>query len=416
MRLNAIHSIAFAASLAVASACSGGTAPGRAPALLTALPRALTDREKSIVSANDAFTLALFQRASRAEPAKNVFISPLSASMALGMTMNGARNATFDAMRTTLQYGDMSQADINAGYKSLISLLTGLDPSVESRVANSVWVDKSLALDPSFVTTVAAYFDAQASTLDFTNTTASLHAINTWVNQETASRIPTLLDTIDPDEVMFLINAIYFKGSWRYAFDRSATQTATFTSGSGAVQRVPMMHLDSEQEFAGSMWPDGTSTVELPYGNAAFTMRVFLPPDTSSVESFISRLTPERLTQGGVYAVHKLQLWMPRVTLDYERKLNDDLKALGMDVAFTDAADFSGISGSGGLSISRVLQKTFLSIDEEGTEAAAATAVGFQLISAPVALTIRCDRPYVILIRERLSGTVLFVGKINTIP
>jgi serpin B len=397
----------------LAGACTKGTEPGQAPELLTNLPRPLTTAEASLVGASNAFTLSLFQKASAAEPQTNVFLSPLSASMALGMTLNGAQNATFDAMRSTLHLTG-TQAEINASYQSLISLLTGLDPTTETRIANSIWYRNTLPINPAFVTTNQLFFDAEVSPVDFTKVDQAKATINGWVDMKTAGRIPTIVEEIRPDHVMFLINAIYFKGSWRNGFDPAATKPAAFTSGTGKVQTVPMMHLEGK-DFRASTWTDGTKSVELPYGNGAFNMGVYLPPDTSSIENFVARLTVDALMQTGA-EVPELRLWMPRVKLEYKRKLNDDLAALGMGIAFTDAADFSAMTVSGAsLAISQVLQKTFLSIDEEGTEAAAVTSVEVVLTSAPAALTMRCDRPYLVVIREKLSGTIVFIGKINTI-
>jgi serpin B len=416
MSLNSRHWIA---AVALAAACTEGTAPAPAPDLLTKLPRALTSQEAALIESGNAFTLALFQKASAAQPEKNVFLSPLSASMALGMTLNGARTSTFDAMRTALQFGTMSQADINASYKSLISLLTGLDATIESRIANSIWYRNTLPIDPAFVSAGRDYFDAEVSALDFNQSAPAVQTINNWVSDKTAGRIPTIVDAITPDHMMILINAVYFKATWRNAFNPAATQMETFTTGTGAQQTVPLMHLEGEDlGVRGATWADGSQSLELPYGNGAFNMTVILPPDTSTVERFVSRLTLERIAFAGSDRISTLQFWMPRVKLEYKRTLVDDLSALGMGIAFSDAADLSGMTTTGlGLKISDVLQKTFLSIDEEGTEAAAVTKVDIFTTSSsgPSPLVMRCDRPYLVVIREKLSGTIMFIGKINVI-
>jgi serpin B len=193
----------------------------------------------------------------------------------------------------------------------------------------------------------------------------------------------------------------------------------TFTTGTGAQQTVPLMHLEGEDlGVRGATWADGSKSLELPYGNGAFNMTVILPPDTSTVERFVSRLTLERIAFAGSDRISTLQFWMPRVKLEYKRTLVDDLSALGMGIAFSDAADLSGMTTTGlGLKISDVLQKTFLSIDEEGTEAAAVTKVDIFTTSSsgPSPLVMRCDRPYLVVIREKLSGTIMFIGKINVI-
>jgi serpin B len=401
----------FATAFLILAGCSDATGP---VPLLTSLPRPLTDQEATLIHSTNAFTLALFQQASAAESQKNVFLSPLSASMALGMTLNGARSSTFDAMRTALQFGTMSQADINASYQSLISLLTGLDPTIETRIANSIWYRNTLAINPAFVSAGQDFFDAEVSALDFTKPTQAKATINQWVDTKTAGRISSIVDTVKPENVMFLINAIYFKANWRHAFERSATKTESFTQGSGAVQNVPMMHLEGD-DFRGDIWPDGTKSVDLPYGNGAFTMRVYLPPDTSAIEHFISRLKVDDLMRPALDPT-ELQLWMPRLKLEYRRRFLDDLTALGMGVAFTENADFSGMTTNDArLFISDVLQQTFLSIDEEGTEAAAVTKVETSFTSVSTPLIMRCNRPYLIVIREKFSGTIVFIGKINTI-
>lgn len=411
MRIPFARYSAFA-SLCVAAACSDGTAP--APELLTSLPRPLTSAEAWMVEGTNSFTLSLFQKASGAEPQKNVFLSPLSASMALGMTVNGAQGSTLTAMRQALHHAG-TQAEVNSTYQSLMSLLVGLDPTTDMRIANSIWYRNTLPISSSFVSVNQAYFDAEVSALDFTKAEQSKQTINAWVNAKTEGRIPSIVDDISSDHMMFLINAIYFKGSWRNAFDPAQTTPASFTSGTGAVQTVPMMHMEGNQ-FRGWIGPDGTKMVELPYGNGAFTMAVYLPPDTSTIEKFITRLTVAELKQRG-WEMPDLKLWMPRVKLEYKRKLNDDLTAMGMGIAFTEAADFSGMTGNGAvpLAISQAVQKTFLSIDEEGTEAAAVTSVEMVITSAPGPMAMRCDRPYLVVIREHLSGTIVFIGKINTI-
>src|SRR5690349_3256744 len=189
MRLNTIRRVALATACCAIEACSEGTAPP--PPLLTALPRPLSNQETALIRSSNGFTLALFQKASESEPQKNVFLSPLSASMSLGMALNGARSTTFAAMRSTLQFGTMSQADINASYKSLIALLTGLDPTIETRIANSIWYRNTLPINTSFVSAGQDYFDAQVSALDFSKVDQAKQTINAWVNDKTAGRIPT---------------------------------------------------------------------------------------------------------------------------------------------------------------------------------------------------------------------------------
>ncbi|HET9424938.1 MAG TPA: serpin family protein [Gemmatimonadaceae bacterium] len=398
---------------AMLAACGNGTEP--VPTALTALPRALTSQETAVIGASNAFTLSLFKQVSAEEPAKNVFVSPLSASMALGMTLNGARGSTFDAMRSTLQFGSSEQVAINEGYKSLMSLLTGLDPTSEMRVANSIWFRNTFPISPEFTAAGRNFFDAEVAALDFANVEASKATINAWVNASTSGRIPTIVDEIASEEVMFLINAIYFKARWRMRFDPKDTKPADFTPASGPKQTAQMMYIERDS-LNGRDFPDGTAVAQLPYGNTAFNMVVVLPPQGTTLDGFVAGLTPDRWTEltSGIPGA-KVELWFPRLELKYERKLGPDLASLGMGIAFSNAADFRGMTTTPlGLRISKVIQKTFLKIDEEGTEAAAATSVGVRVTSAPLRVTMRCDRPYLVAIRERFSGTIVFVGKVNT--
>jgi serine protease inhibitor len=344
-----------------------------------------------------------------------VFISPLSASMSLGMTLNGARAGTFDAMRSALQFGTTSQADINGGYKSLISLLRGLDPGVDFKIANSIWHRNGMTFSPPFLDAGKTYFDAAIQGLDFTKVDASKATINDWVSDQTNAKIPAIIDDITSDDVMFLINAIYFKGIWRSRFDPNDTRPGDFRSAAGAKQSAQFMMLNEEIRHSST---NGVEAVDLPYGNAAFTMTVVLPPAGVSADEFSSTLTATQW-EAIVAGLHGQPgtLWMPKLRLTYARTMNDDLTALGMGVAFTGRADFSGMAGSpGDLEISYVKQKAYVDINEEGTEAAAVTVTGIKLVSAPVPFTLRFDRPYLFVIRERLSGTILFMAKINTMP
>ena len=394
----------------VLSACDA-TGP-KTPEALTALPRALTARETAVIEATNGFSIELFKRVSAAESGKNVFISPLSASMALGMTMNGARNGTLDAMRAALQFGDLPQGDINASYQSLISLLSGLDPSTQMDIANSIWLRKTFAVDPDFVAATQTFFNAEVTTLDFDQEEAAKSTINAWVNARTNGRIPSIVEEISPADKAFLINAIYFKGAWRFAFNPANTREAPFTPASGPVQTARMMRLEKAKIVSRHL-SDGTQMGELPYGNTAFNMVLVLPPPGQSLDAFIAQLSKERwgeLTEPAPPT--ELDVYLPRLRLEYKRLMNPDLAALGMGVAFTDAADFSGMYTSGpAVAISRVLQKTFVEINEEGTEAAAVTEVAMFDSLPP---SIMCNRPYLIVIRERFSGTIVFIGKINT--
>jgi len=400
------------ALLLCAAACAGPTEQSGPPPLLPGLPRSLSSAEQRIVSAGNQFAFDLFRAVQRTQPGENLFLSPTSASMALGMTLNGAAGTTLDSMRVALAMAGAPIGEINAGYRSLIDLLRGLDARVEFAIAISIWARQGMPFAPAFLEAGKTTFDAEIRAMDFA-APATLTTINQWVSDQTRGKIPTIVDQIEPDNVMFLINAIYFKGAWRLAFDPAKTRSLPFQSADGASRNVPTMRLDPEPLRHASA--EGHEVVELLYGNGAFVMTLVLPAAGRSLTELTEGLDAGRWAEWtGALAEHKLGLALPKFKLEYKRELKDDLSALGMRVAFDpDRADFSAMLGgpvAGNLYISKVIQKTFVDVNEEGTTAAAATSVGISVTSAP--LTIQFDRPFLFAIRERHSGTILFVGQV----
>ena len=394
-------------------ACNSPGEPGGSPAELKELPRQLTAAEQKLIGAGNAFAFDLLREINTTQRSENVFISPLSASMALGMTMNGANGTTFDAMRSALRLGTASREDINAGYNSLITLLRGLDKATDFRIANSIWYEKTFPFHASFITESQNFFDAKVAALDFGDP-AAVNTINSWVNEATNKKIPTIIDTIDDDMVMFLINAIYFKGTWRSQFDKSKTTDAPFFALDGSSAAVPLMTQTSSLAAATG---NNYTAVDLPYGNSAFSMTVVLPNKGTDINAFAEAMTLEKWQAlDATFNVRETTLFLPRFKLEWKRKLNPDLEKLGMGIAFSDGfADFTRMSPMGNnLVIDEVIQKTFVDVNEEGTEAAAVTSVGVGVTSAPA--PIRVDRPFMFAIREKLSGTILFVGKIVKLP
>ena len=405
--------------LAGLGACGeGSTAPyGRAPAELQALPRPLSASEQQLIDASNDFAFSLFHQIGNATPGSNVFVSPLSASLALGMTMNGAAGSTFDSMRTTLGFGGIGNDAINAGYHDLIAILESLDASTQLGIANSIWYRQGLPVNASFLNTTRSAFDANVQSADFSNAPATLATVNGWVKAQTHGRIASILESVDPSNVMYLLNAIYFKGSWRLRFDSTETQNAPFHAADGFSRNVRLMH---KQDTLLYLETPQFQAADLAYGNGAFRMTILLPTAGTDIDAFVASINRTDWN-GWVQRFHtqNIILELPRFTLAYERILNDDLTAMGMGIAFDpQRADFSRIASVAPerLFISFVKQKAFVAVDEEGTEAAAVTVVGVSLTSLPSIPTMRVDRPFVFAIRERLSGTILFMGKITTLP
>ena len=372
------------------------------------LPRDLTVVETELIAGSNAFGLELFRETVAADPRRNIVLSPLSASMALGMTLNGADGGTFDAMRSTLGFADLAREEINDAYHDLIELLTSLDPAVRFDIANSVWANEDVEIHEAFMQTVSDAFEARSESRDFSDA-ATLDAINAWVAEETDGLIERMLDELDPDLVMLLLNAIYFDGAWTTQFDPADTRRQGFTREDGSTIEVDMMTIRDE-DFALGGGPD-YQAAELPYGGAAFSMVVAVPNenardfvgglDSNRWDGIIESLSPRTVDA----------LSIPKLELSYDALLNEALRGMGMDVAFRPGADFTRMSPIGDqLCIDFVRQKTFIEVDERGTRAAAATSVGV----GPTSFNgLIADRPFVFAIRERFSGTILFVGYVG---
>lgn len=379
---------------------------------ITELPRALSVAEAEVITESNAFGLELLREVLADDDRDNVILSPLSASMALGMTLNGADGATFDDMRDGLGFAQLDQAEINVAYRGLIELLTDLDPTVRFDIGNSVWAREGVPFHQTFFDQVAEAFDAQATALDF-DAPGSVDVINGWVSDRTNGYIDRIVDQLDPSLVMLLINAIYFDGTWTHTFDVEDTRQQSFQRPDGSTVTVDMMSIaDVEFDFGGgTLGGTGYTAVDLPYGGGAFSMLVVVPQgdvrelaaelDAAAFSEVIANLSPTMVDAVSI----------PKFELSYDVYLNDPLKEMGMEVAFTPSADFTRMSPIGDeMCIGFVRQKTFMEVDERGTRAAAVTGVG---IGATSFTGLIADRPFLIAIRERLSGTMLFVGVVG---
>ncbi len=377
------------------------------------LPRELTATEKKIIEADQKFSYELFQRGISRAPGENLLISPLSVSMALSMVLNGAEGDTYEAMLEALKFEGLTLDEINEGYKSITELLVNLDPDVKFTVANSIWFREGLPVKETFLDQVRDAFGATAESHDF-SLKETVDIINQWVSIHTEGMIDSIIDEIAENEVMFLINALYFKGDWLSQFDINDTEKADFYLEDGSKKSVDLM---SQSGRFASYFSDTVHMVELPYGDSLFSMTVLLPANSSTpidefIENNISNKTllnwRSKLSDG----TQEIVVQLPRFEIEYEESLNDLLKEMGMEIAFDEwHADFTGIAdiSPDNIAIGDVKHKTVIRVDEEGSEAAAVTNVGMIATSMPPVL--RADRPFVFIIHERESGTNLFMGK-----
>ncbi len=372
--------------------------------------RPLTTQEiKTLDSSND-FAFRAFAALRTEEPTANVFISPLSISSALTMAYNGADGSTKEAMRQTLGFTPQTDAELNQSFKNLSDLLTGIDKKVIFTSANSIWHAQQFTLQAPFIQNNATYFDATVKGLDFGSAGAK-DEINNWVKEKTQGKIETIVQEIRPEHIMFLINAIYFKGTWTYPFDKKLTKQAPFYKEDGSSTAVDFMTLKTGRY---RYYQDANQQlIDLPYGNRQFSMTLLVPKGNATISDLSRNLSRDQLTTWLSQADSSgLELHLPKFKLEYKKELRQMLTQLGMGEAFSDQANFSRMlaGSSQNLAISEVMHKTFVEVNEEGTEAAAATSVGVVLTSMPP--TIRVDRPFIFLIREKSSNAILFIGQL----
>lgn len=373
--------------------------------------RKITATEDKLVQADNTFGFKLFREIIDREPNRNIFISPTSVAMALAMADNGAADSTKVAMEKTLELSGLSLEEINQSYKSLIEMLTGLDPKVRFEIANSVWYREGFPIKEEFLKTNQTFFNAEVAGLDFSSSEAP-KIINSWVDKNTNGKIKKIIESISPEMVTYLINAIYFKGSWTEEFEKKKTSDDEFIMAGGAKTPCKMMF----QEGSYAYYADSVvQAIDLPYGAGHYSMTVILPQPDVDLDNLIARIDMAQWnTWQSNLAKSEGKIYLPKFKLEYELTLNDVLAAMGMGIAFDrDKANFAKISREGPLWISEVKHKTFVDVNEEGTEAAAVTSIGIALASMePSGFVMRVDRPFIFAIRERQSGTILFLGKI----
>ncbi len=374
----------------------------------------VTEKTAQLIEAENVFGLELFQHVFLSETEnENIMISPLSVSLALAMTYNGAQGETKTAMENTLKVYGLEPAEINASYRDLVRALKSLDPKVLMEIANAIFYRQDFTVESDFVSTNRNYYDAQVSALDFLNEQLALKTINDWVSVKTHDKIDQIISEIKADHVMFLLNAIYFKGVWKSQFKESETRKQPFYLENGTAVQADMMQLTDTVAYVKN---DLFSAIRLPYGKGNFNMHIFLPNHDKTLTDMIASLTLQNWDEWikAFVPAQKVELHLPRFRYKYEIKLNDVLTTMGMGVAFTGKADFSGINRNEDLFIDYVKHKTFIEVNEEGTEAAAVTVVAIERLSYnPDKLQFLANRPFMYAITEEKTGAILFMGTVK---
>ena len=363
-----------------------------------------------VSGANTEFGFNLFRELHEDAPDKNVFISPLSVATALSMAVNGAEGQTRADMMATLEQNGLSLDQVNEGYRQLITLLPVLDPEVQLLLANSIWYRQGFPAKDAFLATNRDYYDSEVAELNFADPQARV-TINNWVNDNTNGLIESIVDgPIASNVVMYLINAVYFKGTWRHPFDPEFTAPAQFQLENGTTTEVEMMNYG--QGFLPYFENDMFQAIDLAYADSAFTMSVFLPKPGYSVDDVIGQMNNanwQQWTQSFVY--QELFFHFPKFKMKYEESLVKVLTDMGMGLAFAPGlADFTGIADAA-LNIDEVKHKAVIEVNEEGSEAAAVTSVVIVETSLPLIPMMFVDKPFVFAIRDAQSNGILFIGK-----
>lgn len=369
--------------------------------------------DPALTTAQTAFGLALFRQLHQEAPQENLLISPVSVAMALSMAYNGAAGDTQVAMAEALRLQGLDLDQINQGNQALMQRLAATEPEIDLALANGLWMNQNLPVYPAFIAAMTQYYGAEVAAVDFADAAIS-DQINRWVSDQTRGHIPTLVDQIDPDQLILLVNALYFKGDWTTEFDPALTADQPFTLANGSeIQHPAMQRQGNFQYLATDQW----QAVSLPYGEQeTLSFEVILPAEGVTLSDVVAQLAAEDwATWMGQFRRREGIVQLPRFTTAYEADLIPALRRLGMGVAFSNAADFSRLT-SLEAAINQVRHKTTLEVTESGAEASAATVVGIMPTSIVVdpeqPFDLRVDRPFIVALRDRPTGTLLFVGAI----
>ena len=396
----------IAASLAL-TACNNPTiVPDGEQEDKPAVPITLTRAESAINESVNAFGLDVFRQINTLDKVSDLFISPLSLSLALAMTSAGADGQTEAQMRTMLGFKSCTNAEMAEYYRKMTEALLSIDPKTTIQIANAIWTDKGITLKKGFVSDVTKYYHSEAKSADM-SAQATIGEINRWCAEHTNNKITKILDDASGLAVL-LINALYFNGTWTTKF--TETFNGKFKTLAGSGTPVTMMRAQRDMRYAAT---DKWQMVQLPYGNGAFVMDLLLPAagrDFTEAVKGLDAAQWEALT--GALRTREVHLEFPKFKMEYEINLNEVLQSLGMTDAFTDAANFTKMSDIG-MCIDFIKQKTYVDVNEEGTEAAAVTAIGMKTTSVgpSTVVTFIADRPFVFAIREASTGSILFIGQ-----
>jgi serine protease inhibitor len=367
-------------------------------------------KSATLVESNNSFGFGFFGKVIESEDAnKNIMVSPLSVSQALSIAINGAGGTTFTQMQQVLGFNDFSLSDLNTCNQTIVTSLVDHDPKVELKIANSIWYRNNFSIKSDFINNNKLYYSAEVSSYDPSQADKSKDKINKWVDDKTNGKIDKIIDKINAEDVMFLINAVYFKAKWKTEFKKSKTQKASFTLDNGTEKEVETMIGEVKLSYYNE---ERYSVIKLPYGAGKFNMIIYLPEEGYTTDDIVGEIENTDFDKLNALTLEERDLWLPKFEFSYENSLLEELAAMGMTDAFNPwYANFSGISDIP-LYISEVMHKTYIKTDEEGTEAAAATSITFGETSVGPEGIIRIDRSFLFAIAEEDTHSILFMGRV----
>lgn len=370
--------------------------------------RELSANERELITSVNNFSLHLFKEIALKTTSQNLFISPFSVNMALSMTLNGADSTTLQNMQKSLGYDVLERLEINKAFNEFTPFLQQVDRKVNLSLANTVWYNAKLEVHPLFRDMMVAYYQAHVESLDFSSNKA-VKTMNKWIEDETSSKVTQLVKEVKPDEVVYLVSTIHFKGNWTFPFNKEMTKPGNFYFEDGKSIDAEMMFTD---KAAYRYYNDSRKTLlDIPYGNLQYSMTILLPHEGDSISGIMQNLTASDLQENlSLTDTVTYDLQMPKFKIKYSTELKDPLVTLGMKEAFNEKACFPGFSSTAPAWISNVLHNASIEVNEEGTEASAAAGSVIKDQLEGKTQSVSLNRPFIFFIRENHSGAILFAG------
>lgn len=368
-----------------------------------------------VVNANNQFAVEVYSELSK--ETGNIFFSPYSISTALAMVYEGARGKTAEEMQKVFHFPTDS-ANRRTSFLAVNNQLNEASSKYKLSVANALWAQVDYKFLDEYINVIKKYYSGEASNVDFKNATeVSRNKINNWVESKTNDKIKNLFPKGSLNELtrLVLTNAVYFKGTWIKQFDKEQTRNEDFKISSKQTVKTPMMRRTGEDAEFNYAETKDAQIIEMPYEGDKLSMLVLLPKN-NDLTALESSLSPEKLKEWkGSLREQRVDVFMPKFTFDSKHFMSETLAKMGMPAAFSDGADFSGMDGTKNLSIQTVIHQAFIDVNEEGTEAAAATGVGMGITSMPAQQppVFRADHPFLFAIQDKQNGNILFLGRFS---